>query len=207
MKKLYFEGAGMFGCRDTAEELRGNCRLRTMFHDDKGRAVYLEILSGMNKTAGRLYVDSCHYIGKDDYKMLRLPVERDGKRREYTPEGIFALLDEIGAHFDAVEVLPLLAGYHVFADEYHSGDTEAEYMRGDTFAPDWAEIARREAVYNDLCDAERAPGSSGHVLACGPCRIARTCAGIICRAPESTARSSRRSIWQASNKPNGAALR
>lgn len=33
MKKLYFEGAGMFGCRDTAEELRGNCRLRTMFHD------------------------------------------------------------------------------------------------------------------------------------------------------------------------------
>lgn len=207
MKKLYFEGAGMFGCRDTAEELRGNCRLRTMFHDDKGRAVYLEILSGMNKTAGRLYVDSCHYIGKDDYKMLRLPVERDGKRREYTPEGILALLDEIGAHFDAVEVLPRLAGYQVFADEYHSGDTEAEYMRGDTFAPDWAEIARREAVYNDLCDAERAPGSSGLVLACGPCRIARTCAGIICRAPESMARSSRRSIWQASNKPNGAALR
>ena len=40
MKKLYFEGAGMFGCRDTAEELRGNCRLRTMFHDDKGRAGY-----------------------------------------------------------------------------------------------------------------------------------------------------------------------
>lgn len=158
MKKLYFEGAGSFGCCDTAEELRGNCRLRTMFHDDKGRAVYLEILSGMNKTAGRLYVDSCHYIGKDDYKMLRLPVERDGKRREYTPEGILALLDEIGAHFDAVEVLPRLAGYQVFADEYHSGDTEAEYMRGDTFAPDWAEIARREAVYNDLCDAERATG-------------------------------------------------
>lgn len=50
-------------------------------------------------------------------------------------------------------------------------------------------------------------GSSGLVLACGPCRIARTCAGIICRAPESMARSSRRSIWQASNKPNGAALR
>ena len=158
MKKLYFEGAGMFGCRDTAEELRGNCRLRTMFHDDKGRAVYLEILSGMNKTAGRLYVDFCHYIGKDGCNLLRLPVWRDGKRREYTPEGILALLDEIGAHFDAVEVLPRLAGYQVFADEYHSGDTEAEYMRGDTFAPDWAEIARREAVYNDLCDAERAAG-------------------------------------------------
>lgn len=72
MKKLYFEGAGMFGCRDTAEELRGNCRLRTMFHDDQGRAVYLEIGSGMNKTAGRLYVDSCHYIGKDDYNLRRL---------------------------------------------------------------------------------------------------------------------------------------
>ena len=133
MKKLYFEGAGSFGCCDTAEELRGNCRLRTMFHDDQGRAVYLEI--GMNKTAGRLYVYSCNYIGKDDYKMLRLPVERDGKRREYTPEGILALLDEIGAHFDAVEVLPRLAGYQVFADEYRSGGTEAEYMRGDTFVP------------------------------------------------------------------------
>lgn len=24
MKKLYFEGAGMFGCCDTAEELRGD---------------------------------------------------------------------------------------------------------------------------------------------------------------------------------------
>ena len=48
------------------------------------------------------------------------------------------------------------------------------------------------------------PGSSGPALACGPCRIARTCAGIICRAPESMARSSRRSIWQASNNnPQG----
>lgn len=158
MKKLYFEGAGMFGCRDTAEELRGNCRLRTMFHDDQGRAVYLEILSGQYKTAGRLYVDSCHYIGKDGCNLLRLPVERDGKQREYTPAGILALLDEIGAHFDAVEVLPRLAGYQVFADEYRSGDTEAEYMRGDTFVPNLAEIARREAVYNALCDAERAAG-------------------------------------------------
>lgn len=43
------------------------------------------------------------------------------------------------------------------------------------------------------------PGSSGHVLACGPCRIARTCAGIICRAPVRMARSSRQSIWQASS--------
>ena len=155
MKKLYFEGVGMFGCRDTAEELRGNCRLRTMFHDDKGRAVYLEILSGMNKTAGLLYVYSCCYIGENGCNTLRLPVEHDGKRREYTPEGILELLDEIGAHFDAVEVLPRLAGYRVLADDRHSGN---KYTRGDTFVPDWAEIARREAVYKALCDAERAAG-------------------------------------------------
>lgn len=159
MKKLYFEGAGSFGCCDTAEELRGNCHIRTMFHNDQGRAVYLEIENGEDKFPGRLYVDSCHYINKDGCNLLRLPVERDDKRREYTPEGILALLDEIGAHFDAVEVLPRLAGYQVFADGYRNGDTEAEYMRGDTFAPDWAEIARREAVYNDLCDVERAAGA------------------------------------------------
>lgn len=170
MKKLYFEGAGSFGCCDTAEELRGNCRLRTMFHDDKGRAVYLEILSGMNKTAGRLYVDSCHYIGKDDYNLRRLPVERDSKRREYTPAGILELLDEIGAHFDAVEVLPNLAGYRVFADGFHSGDTEAEYMRGDTFVPYWAQNAAlawaenwraTKAEYFDTAMAKRGITCSG----------------------------------------------
>lgn len=159
MKKLYFEGAGSFGCCDTAEELRGNCRLRTMFHDNNGRAVYLEIENGENKLARRLHVDSCHYIGKDDYNLRRLPVERDGKQREYTPAGILELLDEIGAHFDAVEVLPDLAGYRVHADWFRSGDTEAEYMRGDAFVPDWAETARREAVYKDLCDVERAAGA------------------------------------------------
>lgn len=158
MKKLYFEGAGSFGCCDTAEELRGNCRIRTMFHDDQGRAVYLELLDGFNRSAGQMFVDSCHYIGKDGENLLRLPVERDGKRREYTPAGILSLLDEIGAHFDAVEVLPNLAGYRVFVDGGGNGDTEADYMRGDTFAPDWDETARREAVYKALCDAERAAG-------------------------------------------------
>lgn len=206
MKKLYFEGAGSFGCCDTAEELRGNCRLRTMFHDDKGRAVYLEILSGMNKTAGRLYVDSCHYIGKDDYNLRRLPVERDSKRREYTPAGILELLDEIGAHFDAVEVLPNLAGYRVL----RMGST-AETPKPSTCAGIHSRRTGQRLPAGKPCIRLYAmqsepPGSSGHVLACGPCRIARTCAGIICRAPESMARSSRRSIWQASNKRNGTAL-
>ena len=207
MKKLYFEGAGSFGCCDTAEELRGNCRLRTMFHDDKGRAVYLEILSGMNKTAGRLYVDFCHYIGKDGCNLLRLPVWRDGKRREYTPEGILALLDEIGAHFDAVEVLPSLAGYR-----FLRMGSAAATPKPSTCAGIHSRRTGQRSPAVKPCTMIYAmqsepPGSSGHVLACGPCRIARTCAGIICRAPESTARSSRRSIWQASNKPNGAALR
>lgn len=197
MKKLYFEGAGMFGCRDTAEELRGNCRLRTMFHDDKGRAVYLEILSGMNKTAGRLYVDSCHYIGKDDYKMLRLPVERDGKRREYTPEGILARWRFCPA-WQGIRCLRM--------------STTAETPKPSTCAGIHSHRTGQRSPAVKPCTMIYAmqsepPGSSGHVLACGPCRIARTCAGIICRAPESTARSSRRSIWQASNKPNGAALR
>lgn len=74
-------------------------------------------------------------------------------------------------------------------------------MRGDTFAPDRAEIALPKP-YNDLCDADEPPGSSGHVLACGPCRIARTCAGIICRAPESTGEIIP-AEYLAGNKPNG----
>ena len=43
MKVLYFEGAGWSGA-DISKATIGNCRIRTAFHLDDGRAVYLEII-------------------------------------------------------------------------------------------------------------------------------------------------------------------
>lgn len=43
MKTLYFEGAGHPGA-DVSRATIGNCRIRTAFHLDDGRPVYLEII-------------------------------------------------------------------------------------------------------------------------------------------------------------------
>lgn len=48
MKTLYFEGAGWSGA-DISKATIGNCRIRTAFHLDDGRAVYLEI-NGSERT-------------------------------------------------------------------------------------------------------------------------------------------------------------
>ncbi len=40
-KTLYFEGAGWDGCK--AEYNGVNCRIRTAFHNNDGRMIYLEL--------------------------------------------------------------------------------------------------------------------------------------------------------------------
>jgi hypothetical protein len=49
VKTLYFEGAGWSGV-DVSKTIIGNCRTRTAFRLDNGRAVYLEINSHQNAT-------------------------------------------------------------------------------------------------------------------------------------------------------------
>ena len=70
MKILYFEGAGWSNA-DISKSTIGNCRIRTAFHLDDGRLVYLEII-GSERTKRSLpevykwpytgFVDSCFYI-------------------------------------------------------------------------------------------------------------------------------------------------
>ena len=121
IKTLYFEGAGCVARGNVP-----NCRIRTAFHLDDGRPVYLEI-SGMNTTSSTapMYrrftnygiIDHLHFAGAckcgDDRSVF-------GFDRtyafEYTLENILALVNSMGASFDAVEVLPALSGYRVHAD-------------------------------------------------------------------------------------------
>ncbi len=73
MKMLYFEGAGWSNA-DISKATIGNCRIRTAFHLDDGRAVYLEI-NGSERTKYSIpevykwqytgFVDTCHYITDD----------------------------------------------------------------------------------------------------------------------------------------------
>ena len=73
MKTLYFEGVGWSGA-DISIATIGNCRIRTAFHLDNGRAVYLEMTgSERTKYSTELYqwqytgfVHYCHYITNDN---------------------------------------------------------------------------------------------------------------------------------------------
>lgn len=156
IKILYFEGAGSA----TPESVKtgvGNCRIRTAFHTSDGRRVYLEILDnqrGKHNANGwkceidlACYVDFAHYITGDseDCNLRRLPIERKNVRAiPYTPDGILSIVRECGGDFDAVRVLPDLAGYRVHADGYG-------YNYGDEFRPDWAAIQKREDIAKE-CD-------------------------------------------------------
>ena len=119
MKVLYFEGAGWSGA-DISKATIGNCRIRTAFHLDDGRAVYLEII-GTERTKRSSpqifqwqytgFVDYCHYITDDEPNddcnnhHVMLPEKRGAKRGtveknarfEYTESEILRLVNSLGA--------------------------------------------------------------------------------------------------------------
>lgn len=155
-KTLYFEGAGSATAESVAAGV-GNCRIRTAFHTADGRRVYLEIWGNARgkHNAGHwacntdlaCWVDFAHYITGDseDCNLRRLPCERrDVCAIPYTPEGILSIVRKCGGDFDAVRVLPDLAGYRVHTDDYG-------YNYGDKFVPDWAAVEKREAIARE-CD-------------------------------------------------------
>ena len=173
MKVLYFEGAGWSGA-DISKATIGNCRIRTAFHLDDGRAVYLEIIgSERSKYSPPCcqwqytgFVDCCHYITDDkpnDY-CNKHHVFLLGKKRkkllaenqsfEYTEEAILKFVNNLGASFDAVKVVPDLGGFRVFPEE-HSCDGPDGYNYGDVFQYDPEMTARREAVYDKIYDMEK----------------------------------------------------
>lgn len=167
MKTLYFEGAGWEGA-DVSKATVGNCRIRTAFHLDNGKAVYLEILgSEVNKRMAKRfqgfkyagYVDYCHYITdddpNDDCNKHCLPAERNTVF-EYDHENILKFVNSLGASFDAVEVLPNLAGYRVFKEKPMGGATSYNY--GDEFTPNWEVIRRTQVISEYFYELEKGEG-------------------------------------------------
>ena len=154
-KTLYFEGAGWSGA-DISKATVGNCRIRTAFHLDDGRAVYLEIIAcevtkrspatwQSFKYAG--FVDDCHVIHNDgtkEYMASFAPFE-------YSHPGILQMVNSLGASFDAVEVLPDLAGYRVHADK-------GGYNFGDEFRKDDELLTARQQIDEQIRQKEIARG-------------------------------------------------
>lgn len=142
MKKLLlFEGAG-WSSADISRATIGNCRIRTAFHLDDGRRVYLE-LTGSERTrrsSKELYrwpytgfVVICHEItdevpnDDENNHQIKLGV----RSFEWSLEAILDLVNSLGASFDEVIVAPDYAGYCVFND-----DRKIRYNYGDEFVFD-----------------------------------------------------------------------
>ena len=145
MKTLYFEGAGCVARGDLP-----NCRIRTAFHLGNGNTVYLEI-SGMEvtRTTAPCYrdkgltnyavIDHCFCIDGTWDDCTNRHYTEHNHTFEYCAAEILAYVNSLGASFDAVEVLPDLAGYRAHAEK-------GGYNFGDEFAPDRHLIEARQAV-------------------------------------------------------------
>lgn len=160
MKTLYFEGAGCVPRGDLE-----NCRIRTAFHLDNGARVYLELFGtevtkNMHKSFQQFknaaFIDHCFYItgGKDDcndskvYRKDGTAVERSGNTFEYTRENLLAFVNGLGASFEAVEILPDLAGYRV-----HKG--RGGYNFADEFVHDTERTEQAEKIKQYFYDFEK----------------------------------------------------
>lgn len=167
MKILYFEGAGYEGAERSKNTI-GNCRIRTAFHLDDGRGIYLEITCSTSneiyrkrkKIIGDLqyigFVDFVHYITddvpNDDCNKHTLPNMKN-KHFPYDFKSILAFVNSLGASFDDVMVLPNLAGYRV-----HSKDYKKRYNYADEFTPDWRAIGKACEIYNYFYNLEKEEG-------------------------------------------------
>lgn len=166
-KVLYFEGAGWSGA-DISKATIGNCRIRTAFHLDDGRAVYLEVVGSerskysspeVHRWQYTGFVDACFYITdeKPNDDQNKHSIRLTDRRRvfEYTEKAILKLVNSLGASFTAVKVVPDLGGYRVFPED-HSCDGPDGYNYGDEFSFSPEMTARREAVHKRVYDTELA---------------------------------------------------
>ena len=178
-KVLYFEGAGWSNA-DISQATIGNCRIRTAFHLDDGRAVYLEIIGSERSkhSSPQIYqwqytgfVTDCYYITDDkpnddcNKHRVMLPDKYLERRRtvenntifEYTEAEILRIVNSLGASFTAIKVLPDLGGFQVFVSDRSCRGPDGYYY-GDRFRYDPELVSRREAVYQHYYDLERAEG-------------------------------------------------
>lgn len=153
VKTLYFEGAGWEKAERSINTI-GNCRIRTAFHLDNGKGVYLEIINGGLRYVG--FVDFLFYITdeetNDDCNKHKLPDMRN-THFAYDFDSILAFVNSLGASFDKICVLPDLAGYRV-----HSDDSEKRYNYADEFTPDWEVIKRAKEIHEYFYQLEQSEG-------------------------------------------------
>ena len=118
VKVLFFEGAG---CAERGD--LENCRIRTAFRNDEGKAFYLE-LSGFEKhkcTPDYLkhfenvgHIDYCYELGKDGEK-LRADIEK--KNFEYSRQSILDFVNrEMGCSFTDIVIADMFYDYRVHKD-------------------------------------------------------------------------------------------
>ncbi len=166
MSILYFEGAG-WSDADISKATIGNCRIRTAFRLDDGRAMYLEIVGSERTKRSSPAVHKWQYTGfvwslfyvtdeepNDDENNHSVHLSDSKRIFEYTEEAILKLVNSLGASFTAVKVVPDLGGYRVFPGDYTRNKGTARFNYGDEFQFDPEMTARREAVHKAIYDLE-----------------------------------------------------
>lgn len=163
MKTLYFEGAGWFGTDTSKATDVGNCRIRTVFTNNKGEKIFLELSctevdkysSPRLKEKGYVYagfVSECFEIIGDGHNCnKRYLVNGNEDTFEYCMRHILAYVNRLGCDFDEMVVLPDLAGYRTHSE--HGG-----YRFGDEFKYDEELTKRRERIFDYYYDLESSEG-------------------------------------------------
>ena len=174
-KTLYFEGAGYSGA-EISKATVGNCRIRTAFHLDNGKAVYLEISAFERPDAKKRHgvdlfdrwqytgvIEYLHYITDDEPNddcnrhRVRDLSAKEHDRLEYSERSICNLVNSLGASFDAIKVVPDLGGYRVFPEKNSCKGTKG-YFYGDQFELEPELVEKREQVYKYFYHLERSEG-------------------------------------------------
>ena len=172
MKTLYFEGAGWSKAESSMETI-GNCRVRTAFHLDNGKPVYLEMMCGspLKSKNGNVYltgISHLYYITddehNDDCNLHPHPyfikyIRREVPDFEYSSEAILKFVNSLGCSFDEIKVVPDLGGYRVFKENMYSYKKGTEqYNYGDEFVFEPELHDRRMQVWQHIYDLEKSEG-------------------------------------------------
>lgn len=165
MKTLYFEGAGCVpGGGDSDIE---NCRIRTVFHNDKGEKMYLELSDWVvskgydhKKLKRWLEYPDGYCIGfitdlfkitdnedADDENCSR--VSLDKTIIHYTKKEPLDFINKnLDCSFDEIKILNELTGYSVFNEKYSC--KKDKYNFGDEFVFDEEKYQKRIAKRDEL---------------------------------------------------------
>lgn len=132
-KVLYFEGAGWADADISKKTDLENCRIRTVFTNNEGRKIYLELISYEKSISDKKinrypehqigdvigFIDFCFYIdteSKDPCNECTIEIERKVKFN-YCKSDLLKLINEkLNCSFDDIITLNDLSGYRVHGD-------------------------------------------------------------------------------------------